>query len=260
MSKPTRFIPHLVKATKKWVVNVPAIVSPNGKRRRIGFNDRESALKVAAKYKSRLRKFGSSLANMDPVRLGEASEAYKLIDAHTEKTHDECTLYGIVRQYIAQHQARNQSVTLDELFDQYLAAKAHLNPKYIRQLRHCRSKFVSVRKVICDLDVSDLQPILDSSARGTRDSFIRYLRAIFEYGIKKRYLKENPARKIDRSPSVRTEIQTFSNDVIKGMLERSLQRKIELVPYLVLTAFMGVRPEDEAFEVLWGDLTKTSRS
>jgi hypothetical protein len=94
MSKPTRFIPHLIKATGKWVINIPSIVSSNGKRRRIGFNDRETALKEAAKYKSRLRKFGSSLANMDPVRLGEASEAYKLIDSHIEKSGDECTLFG----------------------------------------------------------------------------------------------------------------------------------------------------------------------
>ena len=48
-------------------------------------------MRAARKLKERHKKFGVSLSNLDPVRLGEASEAYKLLDAHQSSLVGELT-------------------------------------------------------------------------------------------------------------------------------------------------------------------------
>jgi hypothetical protein len=82
MSKRVRFTPKFSPALDRWVLNIPANLSKTGKRARLFFKDRHKAMVAAHRLKERHSKFGVSLSNLDPVRLGEASEDYKLLDAH----------------------------------------------------------------------------------------------------------------------------------------------------------------------------------
>jgi hypothetical protein len=81
MAKRVRFIPTYDALHNRWSLNIPAKFSKTGKRARLFFKERGDALQAARRLKERHEKFGVSLSNLDPVRLGEASEAYKLLDA-----------------------------------------------------------------------------------------------------------------------------------------------------------------------------------
>ena len=101
MPKRVRFSPKYSESLNRWVLNIPPNLSKTGKRARLFFDDREEALKAARRMKERHQKFGASLATLDPVRLGEASEAYKLLKSYKERTGVNLTLLSVVRHFLA---------------------------------------------------------------------------------------------------------------------------------------------------------------
>ena len=96
MPRPVRFNPQWSDQTRSWYVSIPPSLSSSGKRQRLFFEDRKDALRCAETLKDQHRKFGTSLSNLDPVRLGEASEVYKLLDS-TGKPY---SLISIIRGYL----------------------------------------------------------------------------------------------------------------------------------------------------------------
>jgi hypothetical protein len=208
MPKHTKFDPHQ-QAPAVWILNVPAGDSKTGKRRRLQFRTKEQALKAAAKFKARRKKYGSSLTNLDPVRMGEASQMYKEIEVHNEKYGEQATLSSIIREYFLKYEQRHQSVSLPHLFDEFLRVKAHRVPRYLEQISHCRAKFASLDGAVSELHPSDLKPILDQLPRGTKNPYLRYLRAVLNLGVKRGYLKENPAKKLDFAHVAKKEVETL---------------------------------------------------
>jgi hypothetical protein len=71
---------------------------------------------------------------------------------------------------------------------------------------------------------------------------MRHLRAFFNFGIKKKYLLENPIAAIDFSRRPRKEVEVIA--VEDAMLDAALADDLPLLPYLVFGFFAGVRPED----------------
>jgi len=51
-------------------------------------------------------------------------------------------------------------------------------------------------RLACDIGPRDLEPILNMMTPGARNPVMRYLRAIFNYGIKGGYLTENPDHQV----------------------------------------------------------------
>ena len=62
---------------------------------------------------------------------------------------------------------------------------------------------------------------------------MRYLRAVFNFGIKRGYLAENPVSRLDFAQRKRKEIETIPSNKVRAMLEHALQNDLELLPYLV---------------------------
>src|ERR1700738_2082853 len=116
----------------------PPRLSENGKRKRLFFETRNDALAECGKLKTRKDNFGFSLNAMTPVRIAEASEAYKLLDPLN------IALLDAVRAHIQAHKQRTASVSYLELFNQYLDAKQDRNPAYLRELASTRDRFPSL--------------------------------------------------------------------------------------------------------------------
>jgi hypothetical protein len=81
MPRRVKFNPHGSQSDEAWFVSIPPNLSKTGKRSRLFFKSKDDALRAADRLKERQEKFGSSLASLDPVRLGEAAEAFKRLDA-----------------------------------------------------------------------------------------------------------------------------------------------------------------------------------
>ena len=237
------------KGLAAWAVNVPPDLSPTGRRQELFFSRKSNANTECEKLRTRKDNFGISLTAMTPARIAEAGEAFKLLDPIG------VSLLDAVRDYVAGHKQRNESISFKGLFDLFLKAKADRNPAYLRELRIARDRMPELHELlVCDISARNLESILNAMTPGARNPAMRYLRAVFNYGIKRGYLTENPIAKLDFAVRPRREVETVPVGQVAGMLNHALENDLELLPFLVLGFFAGIRPNGELLELEWSDV------
>jgi integrase len=109
-------------------------------------------------------------------------------------------------------------------------------------------------QLVSELTHNHLEALLMAISPGGRNPVMRYLRAVFNYGIKRGFMAENPIANLDFAERPRREVETLSNGQVKAMLEHALEHDIELLPFLVLGVFCGVRPDGELQKLEWSDI------
>ena len=256
MPRASSFKPSEVKSRKArglapWCVNVPPELAETGKRRQLFFETKNEALGECERLKARRDNFGNSLSAITPARIAEASEAYRLLDHR----HASDSLLSIVHQYLAQHDLRSQSVSLATLFDEYVAAKSHRTKKYLAEIKKSRAIVEGLlERLVCNIAPAELERHLSRSSGAYRNALMRYLRALFNHGIKRGYLLENPILKLDFVHRIRREVQTIPAPVVTKMLSSALEHDLVLLPFLTLGFFAGVRPDGELQKLQWSDI------
>jgi integrase len=234
-----------------WCVNVPEALSETGKRRQLFFETKREAEGECERLKARRDNFGNSLSAVTPARIAEAAEVYKLLDQRRAGD----SLLAIVRQYLVQHDLRSQSVSLRTLFDEYLAARSHRTKKYLAEINKSRSPLEGLlARLVCDIAPVELERDLSRISGGNRNAVMRYLRAIFNHGIKRGYLRDNPILKLDFAHRVRHEVQTIPSPIVARMLNHAIENDLQLLPFLVLGFFAGIRPDGELQKLEWSDV------
>jgi site-specific recombinase XerD len=232
-----------------WGVNVPAALSETGKRRQLFFDTKGEATAECEKLKARKDNFGVSLNAMTPARIAEAAEAYKLLDPLNT------SLLEAVRKYVAGQKQRTESISFLDLFNLYLDAKEDRHEAYRRELRITRDRMPELHsRLVCDIGTKELDPILNAMTPGARNPVMRYLRAVFNYGIKRGYLAENPIARLDFATRPRQEAVTIPLNHVTKMLHHALENDLELLPFLTFGFFCGIRPEGELLELEWADV------
>ena len=235
-----------------WAVNVPSALSDTGKRRQLFFATKGEATVECEKLKARKDNFGISLNAMTPARIAEAGEAFKLLDPIG------VSLLDAVRDYLAGHKRRNDSIPFLDLFNLYLDAKKDRNETYLRELRITRDRMPELHKLlVCEIGTKELDPILNAMPPAARNAVMRYLRAVFNHGIKRGYLAENPIARLDFIDRPRREVVTVPTHQAAKMLHLALENDLELLPFLVFGFFAGIRPDGELLELEWSDVKDT---
>ena len=155
---------------------------------------------------------------------------------------------------------RASSVPFGYLFELYLSAKGAKTPKYQRALRNTRDRFEKLHsRLCCDIRPEDLERKLSRMPGGSRNEVMRHLRAVFGYGVKRKYLSENPIARLDFAERPRKEVEILSVDQIQAMLDHAFEHDLALVPFLVLGVFCGIRPDGELVKLLWSDVDLVDR-
>src|SRR6516225_9249192 len=168
-----RRLPSLGNEALQWVVNVPASLSPTGKRQRRFFATREQAEVECELLKTRKFNFGHSLLMMSPQRIAEARACYQRLELECP----EATLPQAVEEFIKLHRNRTSSVPLRTLFDSVLAAKQDTDRDYQRKLREAFKRFADLGGVlVCELDPQRVERVLKGLSAGNRNTQMRYLR------------------------------------------------------------------------------------
>jgi integrase len=249
MARPSSLEPRYLESRDKWVLNVPAELSDTGKRRQLFFATKRAASADVEKLKARSDNFGTSLSTLTPARIAKAAEAYKLLDPLS------IDLLDAVRGYVAAYKQRTESISFLELFNVFVEAKKDRNPRYLGELRYTRDRFPQLHdRLVSDLTHRDLEPLLLAISPGGRNPVMRYLRAVFNYGVKRGYLLENPISRLDFAERPRKEVETVTNDQVKAMLSHSMTDDLELLPFLILGLFCGIRPDGELQKIEWRDI------
>src|SRR5437764_3081890 len=100
-------------------------------------------------------------------------------------------------------------------------------------------------RLVTDISVRDLDAVLNGEKSTVKNAFLRYLRAVFNFGLKRDYLATNPIAKLDFEPVVRGETQIFTPGTVAAILNDCLEHDLELLPFRVFGFFCGVRPDGE---------------
>jgi integrase len=109
---------------------------------------------------------------------------------------------------------------------------------------------------VCDITAADLERLLKPLSVGARQPIMRYWRAVFNLGEKRGFVPRgaNPINAMHFVRSPRKEVEIISNEHVAKMLEHALENDLDLLPFLVLGFFCGIRPDGELCQVLWRDV------
>lgn len=176
---------------------------------------------------------------MTPARIATAAEAYALLDPHN------IDLLQAVRAHLEVVEQRAESVTFEAAFDRFAELKQTKSLKYKQEIRHTKATFSSLLgRMVCDISVRDLEPILNKLPAGSRNAKMRRLRSVFNLAIKREWILpgSSPIARLDFVQGSRKEVEIVPVDLVTKMFEDALENDLELLPFLTLGFFCGIRP------------------
>jgi integrase/recombinase XerD len=237
-----------------WELAIPPWLSDTGKEKRLFFPTKKAAALTALQLQSRQDNFGLSLSSLSSVRIAEASEAYDLLEGTS------LGLLEAVRIAKAIHATRTGSVPFLELYNRFLETKSHCHRDYQFAHRQHRDRYPQLHaKLASDITTAELEKLLKPLGLGARDHAIKYWRAVFNYGIAKKFLAGNPIDDVDRKEIVSDEAAIIPNEHVRGLLNYALENDLQLLPYFVFGFFAGLRPDGELLKLDWASVRFNTR-
>ena len=234
---------------RPWCVDVPPHLSDTGIRKRLFFETEKEGKAECEKLKARKDNFGISLTAMTPARITEAAEAYKLLDPH------QIGLLDAIRAFLDDHRQRTASIPFGQLFDLFIEAKARRSRRYRDQLRWAKERMVPLHgSIASDITVRDLDALLAGEKATVKNAFMRYLRAVFNWGLKRDYLANNPIAKMDFEEVIKGDTEIFDPKLVQALLDDCLKNDLAFLPFRVVGFFCGVRPDGQLPRLDWSDL------
>jgi integrase len=153
--------------------------------------------------------------------------------------------------YVSHLKAVKRSSTVKETVDEMLKIQkgAGASPRHVANLRSRLGQFSSTfdGKQIAQITVRDIDEWLlnlSNSETGkplsptTRNNFRRVLVSMFNFARDRGYCADNPAAKTAKAKVIDKPVEILTVDQLSRLLKRA---KPELVPYLAIGAFAGLR-------------------
>jgi integrase len=210
---------------------------------------------AADQIKARQRNFGSTLEQLSPVRISEAAEAYKLLDASESKV----SLLSVVRHHLHQEAKRSASLELSALFQQYVENKGTTSHHHRRKLNNTLARFSKLGAVkITDLEHPSFEPILNKLTDSMYNAELRNLHAVFSFAVKRGYLDKNPVKPLEQKRITQDEVETIPVETVEAVLNNALEYYPEILAYRILTIYAGIRPY-EVQKMVWEDIKLESK-
>lgn len=161
------------------------------------------------------------------------------------------TIRDAVKFYLPHLQAANRSCTVAELARERLAVKTAdgASARYLADLRSRLGQFAATfgTKPVAEITSTEvdnwLRSLSDSTigrclSPTTRNNFRRVLISTFNFARSRGYCVENPAAKSAKAKEIESPVGILTVDQTARLLESAV---IELVPYIAIGAFAGLR-------------------
>ena len=245
--KAPRFKP--VKTEKGWRLNIPAALSPDGKRSRRFFQSREQAEGFATKLRTQVAQHGTGAQILPPAQADAAVRAFTLLgnDAAPE------TLLDAVREYVDRHKTRSASVPFEDAFKAFADAQPR-SASYAQALRQYQTRLTALHgRPLCDVTARDVELAMADFPASVFNYGLRILGGLFNYGRKRDLCATNPIEKLDRKKLPPKEVEIYTPAQVAALLEAA---EPSLVPWLAVCMFAGLRAS-EARKMTWGDFDFT---
>jgi Site-specific recombinase XerC len=163
------------------------------------------------------------------------------------------TLNTVVTEFIQRRNARETSISFKELFGRFINSRNNRSAAYLLSLKYTLPRFHQLHeRLVTDLQPNDIESELAGMTSAVRNAFLRNLRAVFNYGVKRGWLDQNPISKLDFETIKRGEVVTLSPKQAAALL-KTVELNRDLLPYHVLGLFAGIRPL-ELQRLNWRDI------
>jgi len=86
------------------------------------------------------------------------------------------------------------------------------------------------------------------------------VRAVLDFGVKRDYLANNLAFKLDCVEVVKKEIELFNPKIVQKLLNHALENDLEFLPYRTFGFFCGIWPSGKLGALEWGISPVTTKS
>ncbi len=241
--KPTKTGPE----TSPWCVNVPARISLTGKRERKFFEKEKDAKNFANTQRLRIDNYGTAAVLLSPGQLEEAAAAYEQLKPFG------ATLGEAVGQYVSWREQAAKSVTFKKLFELFTETKSKRSAAYLVQLKYTLPRFPRLHdKLVSRISAREIDEETRGMTPHVRNAFLRVLRALFNFGLKRDYLTANPIEKLDFESVRNGEVQVLSHQEAHKLMNAASECG-DLLPYHALGLFAGIRPY-ELLRLQWEDI------
>ena len=166
------------------------------------------------------------------------------------------SLSHAVTEFLALHHRRNSSVTVSTLWDRFLDSKTTASATYQQELAGLFRKLRPAlgAEIASTLSATRIEEPLSGFPPAYRNAALRYLRAAFNFGIRAGWLRENPIKSLEFTKIVRDTVEIIPPSIVEKLLLDALANDMELLPFLVLSFYAGIRPDGELQKLLWKDL------
>jgi integrase len=186
--------------------------------------------------RTRLANYGRNSSTLTPGQQEEAAMAFDRLAPYS------VTLNTVVADFIARQKAKANSVTFKTLFDSFITSKQNKSAAYLRGLKYTLPRFAALHeRKVSEIAPADLEAQMDGMTPAVRNAFLRNLRAVFNFGMKRGWLESNPVSKLDFEKIKNGEVVTLSPAEAEALM-RAAETDNDLVPYHALGLFAGVRP------------------
>jgi integrase len=187
---------------------------------------------------------------LTPGQQEAAATAFERLAQHN------VSLNTVVSDWLARHDLREKSVTLKRLCDAFIEKKTGRSKAYRTALHYTAKRFAPLhQKKVCDIEPNEIDRLTNSKAPAARNSDLRILKAIFNFGIRRGWLEKNPIVKIDFDEIKRSEVVTLSPRQAQALMAAA---DYDLIPYFSLGLFAGIRP-DELKRLDWENINLSER-
>jgi integrase/recombinase XerD len=238
------------KTSAGWSLNIPAAISPTGKRKRLFFSSRDKAEAFAAPLREK-HHAGETATILPPQQARLAQHAFEILgDLPNED------IIQAVNAWKKTKTMRGQSVTMEKLFEEWQTEKIR-KPKFLRRLAQLKNRCAGMLDIlVCDLTAEDIEThALRDAAPSHRNQILRELRGMINHATRKLWREGvNPVLTIGKTDVRKSEAQIYSVDQIKALMRSAVEHCEIFVPSLALMIWAGIRPEIETLTIVWEEI------
>src|SRR5260370_13618039 len=240
------------KAYAPWVVNLPPLLSGTAKRQRRYFDSRKEAAEFCSEQMMRLENYGTASTLLPAGKVEEAQAAFEKLKGTG------IGLLQAVEQVLQWKKRREKSVTFKAMFQSFMKAKTTRSTAYQIALRCTLPRFAALHdRLACEISADEIEQELSGMSASVRNAFLRYLRAVFNFGIRRDWCQENPVMRLDMQ-TIKMRKEILSNAEVTALLKAVCETDFGLLPYHVVCIFAGIRPK-EVERLAWSNVNMGER-
>ncbi|MBU4200746.1 MAG: site-specific integrase [Verrucomicrobia bacterium] len=221
-----------------------ADVQRGKKRDRAFFKDIDAAKTHCDILARKIQNEGASALDLTPGQRNDARDAIKILAGEAKLT--------VAADFWRSHHPGADAVTVEALTAQFMESlrKRNARQSTIAERRYKLDRLCSDlgKRPVTAITEADIVAWLDDKGvQGqTRDGYRRCFNALFNIGLKRDLLIKNPCANIERAVQDEIAPEFFSKKDTQAIMTAAEGAAPEIVPYLALQFFGGLRPGEAA--------------